>query len=427
MTAKYWGRGPEYWIPSLIAAKILGTIEIEAVTPPATIGLPSAAESPLPEGSVSVIDPPTQLCRWSIHYCETIKYDPAPSPPREPHQEQDIEDESTWTPWANPENHPTPTDTMKMALSKKFFSPINEERLAFSISSIINAVNRSKDQIKADSWGFAIMARNVEILRDYLEPWGARPPKTLQNLYPFHLAAAYLDGANSCCLMLDFLMGHLEDEQSLVPNYRNDLGHTVLDSLMVNILRSNTSVTPQLVSEHFRAQNRFPGEEVDICGRWDADSKCIRQLYASGRSTVPFEWKHVFCHTSAQVICHSITAIFAPRWCPDIDAASGLFSRRCRGCGADLKLLPLHTLVLVAYYLANNGTEGETMFGIIACLVCMLVHGADPTRATDLSIPALLGEDVGENCTHTSIVPSELASHVPEQIIDSWPSDRRLG
>ncbi|CAM1511898.1 Fc.00g094110.m01.CDS01 [Cosmosporella sp. VM-42] len=422
MTAKYWGRGPENWTPALIEAKSLGAIDFESASPTAILGWASAT-SPGHADSIAAIDPPTQLCRWSIHYFSTMRYESVPSPPRESRQEQDIEDESTWAPWTMTHDTPTFAQRMTSALSENSFSRINQEDLPLSTSSIIDAVARSEDQIEADSWAFAIMARNTNSLLGVCD----FQPATLKNLYPFHLAAAYLDGAKDCCLTLESLMSTLEGENSLAPNYKNDLGHTVLDSLMINILRSHTSVTPGMVCEALGDKGRFPGEDVDICGRWDADTKCVRQLYASGRSTVPLEWKHAFCHTAAQVICHSITTIFSPRWSVDIDTSSGLFLKRCGGCGKDLELLPLHTLVLIAFYLVRFGTNGETMFGIIAILVCMLVHGADPTQAADISVWMLLGIDNGEGCNHQPITPSTLASQILNEGIETCPSELNLG
>lgn len=56
------------------------------------------------------------------------------------------------------------------------------------------------------------------------------------------------------------------------------MGHTVLDALMISILRSNTNVVPDHASSNFNPPNRFPGEEEVICGRWDAISPFVRAL-----------------------------------------------------------------------------------------------------------------------------------------------------
>ncbi|KAJ3535429.1 hypothetical protein NM208_g7137 [Fusarium decemcellulare] len=415
MTAKYWGRGPQSWTPGLIAARTFGTVELESRQL-------LASEHLSPDVSASTIEPPSQLCRWSIHYSDNMTYDAIPSPPPEDHGEQDIEDESTWTQWNNSDSYCTSADIMRSAFaSENSFSRILEDELPLSTSSIVAAVGRSQDEIEAESWAFAIMARNLDALDM------AEPPEGLQHLYPFHLAAAYLDGAGKCCLILNQLIEEVDECLPLAQNYRNNLGHTVLDSLMISILRSHTSITPGEVCEDFQNHNRFPGEEVDICGRWDADSRCIRQLYASGKPSVPIEWKHAYCHTSVQAVCHSIIALFARDLSPDIDIHSGLFSKRCHCCGLDLKLLPLHTLVLVAFYLSDRGTPNETLFGAIATLNCMLALGADLEMTANISAPALLGTDTGERCTHRSVTPSEFALLVPDGIIESWPHERRFG
>lgn len=414
MTAKYWGRGPESWTPGLIAAKTLFPLawEDSATTP---------SDASTPRASLIAVEPPSQLCRWSIHYHTDMQYESVPSPPPENHNEQDIEDESTWLPWDASRDHPTPADTMKSVLSDNSFTRIDEHDVPLSTSSITRAANRSQDQVEVDSWGFAIMARNLDALR------GRLPPEGLKHIHPFHLAASYLDGAHKCCLVLDDLIRRLRGELGLAQYYRNDLGHTVLDSLMINILRSHTSISPSEAFQGFDKQNRFPGEEVDICGRWDADSRCIRQLYASGRCTIPFEWKHPYCHTSIQAICHSIILLFMTEEALDINLPSGLFSKRCGRCRQDLKLLPLHTLVMVAFYLGDRGVPGETMFGAIATLSCMLAVGVNPCQTAEISVSALLGFDTSEECTHRSVTPSELASLVPNEVVESWPRERQHG
>ncbi|RTE80961.1 hypothetical protein BHE90_004550 [Fusarium euwallaceae] len=421
MTAKYWGRGPEIWTPGLIAAKTTGSFELEisAATPGDTASIPNASHI--------TIDPPSQFCRRNVHYKTDVGCEPVTPPPPKNENEQDIEDESTWLPWGASRDHPTPADTMRSVLSDNSFSRIDEDDIPLSTSSITRAVNRSQDQIEVDSWGFAIMARNLKSLHALRENGGNMPPRGLKHIHPFHLAASHLDGAHSCCLVLIHLRTTLQGEFSLENNYTNDLGHTVLDSLMINILRSHTSVTPSEVCQGFEKQNRFPGEEVDICGRWDADSRCIRQLYASGRFTIPFEWKHPYCHSSVQTICHIITTLFVIDFSLDINLPSGLFSKRCGRCRKDLKLLPLHTLVMVAFYLGDRGTSGETMFGAIATLSCMLAAGANPCQTAEISVSALLGTDTGEECTHSSVTPSELASLVPNGVVESWPRERQRG
>jgi hypothetical protein len=200
------------------------------------------------------------------------------------------------------------------------------------------------------------------------------PDIHLHDIFPLHLASSYLDGAKTCCKVFDqIVLGMPTGEASVRKLYVNHLNHTVLDNLMIAILKAHTSCTPVMVDEAFKKENRFAGEEVDICGRWDADSGCIRQLQASGNPTIPRSWKHMFCHTSAQAITHCIGTLFGPHWAPDINTPSGIFHKRCLNetCGLKLQLKPLHTLVVTAVYLAQLGSDGETLFGMIACLLCL--------------------------------------------------------
>ncbi|KAK3362176.1 hypothetical protein B0T24DRAFT_690906 [Lasiosphaeria ovina] len=417
MTVKYWGRGPETWTQDLIAAKSLS----QSPPTPGAI-LPSVAfpSSTIPDESIQA---PSQLCRWTIHYMQPVSYDriksPSP-PPRQEGQVQDIEDETTWATWNEQAGLRSPPGAIQGALSTNSFSAIESQSLPMAVSSITLALERSEEELHAESFAMAIIARNHKCINDLLEEpkfSTAEGAAALRTLYPLHLSVAHLDGAKTCCLIIDTLAVSLQDEVSISANYRNDLGHIVLDSLMITILRSHTSVTPATVSEGFESQSRFPGEEVDICGRWDADTPCVRQLYASGRVTIPFSWKHVFCHTSAQAVCHSITAIFSLPWSLDVNTRSGLFVKSCGGCRQKLELGPLHTLVLE-----------ETLFGAIACLTCLLAHNADPTTPSEISIPALFSPpDEANECSHRLLTPLELAKEITIQVVNDLPSPARLG
>src|SRR5207247_1658208 len=111
----------------------------------------------------------------------------------------------------------------------------------------------------------------------------------------------------------------LKHHHPIALNNINSNGHTILDGLMMSILRSHTNVTPGEISTNLADSTRFLGEEKDICGRWDADSVSVRQLYRQGNPRIPTEWKHIFCHSAAQAICHSMIAIFGPPSSPKID------------------------------------------------------------------------------------------------------------
>ena len=234
-------------------------------------------------------------------------------------------------------------------------------------------------------------------------------------LYPFHLAASFLDGSKSCCDVVDKLAhwNYGMNGAKVHKTYLNEYGHTILDNLMITIIKAHTSARPVVVDEMFKDVARFVGEEVDICGRWDADSACIRQLYAHGHISIPSSWKHKFCNTSIQAVCHCIDWMFNRM--PIrllLDTPSGLYTRQCfsSDCGKKLQLSPLHSLVMTAYHLATQGRDGEDLFGILACALSLVVHGFNPSAKADISVAALLSLDSFVECDHVELTAAELAA-----------------
>jgi hypothetical protein len=106
---------------------------------------------------------------------------------------------------------------------------------------------------------------------------------------------------------------------------------------------------------------------------------------------------------------------------------SGLFVRRCTNCGLELKLGVLHALVVVAFYLAHRGMPGETLFGALALLVCLLRLGADAGLKVVMPVDQILGEVEPVRCCHKLMDASELMKTVPHEIIDKWSEDCRTG
>lgn len=322
-------------------------------------------------------------------------------------------------------DHVDLVERLQEALRSNSFSNIEVKDLPLSTTQIVKAAERSPGELLKEAVSFVIMARNEDFL------WNVLAENSTANLdltraFPFHLATSYIDGAKTCCNIVNLTMHFLAGRNLIKNLYVNDLGHTVLDNLMILILKAHTSCVPATVDNRLRKSKRFAGEEVDICGRWDADSPCIRALLANGDPTIPFSWKHMFCHTSTQAICHSIAMIFTPIQAPNINNPSGLFTKICGNCNYKLQLQPLHCLVLTGFYLAQSGCKGENLFGILACLVCLLVHGADPLQKAEISIKALLGNDDGE-CSHSLIDPVELADQVPAFFITAWADEVKLG
>lgn len=381
---------------------------------------PYSHSSRRPENGFS-IQQPSALCHWSIHYRE-IYYERVRSPPDD-----------------NPQIRPDPraisihgfVEHLQRSLERNEFSSIGVTELPISSGQIARAAKRSPEQMLEEAFGFSIMARNVRLVAEMLEMIEL-DNFTLRDLHPLHLASSYLDGSKTCCnLFSDLVMSLSTGETSVRKLYTNHLNHTVLDNLMIAVLKGHTSCTPGMVDDAFRKESRFAGEEVDICGRWDADSECIRQLQANGNPTIPRSWKHMFCHTAVQTITHCIGTLFSAHWGPDINTPSGLYLRRCPNetCGLKLQLMPLHTLVVTAVYLAQLGFDGENLFGMVACLLSLLSKGANPLLKAHISPMILLSneDNQGCECSHSELDPLELANKVPENLISTWSQECVIG
>ncbi|KLU89869.1 hypothetical protein MAPG_08839 [Magnaporthiopsis poae ATCC 64411] len=433
MSAKYFGKGPTHWSADLIAARSLGA-QPAGASPPSQ---PVRALTGTPSSTLPFDDPepPTMLCRWSIHYKPQVRvteWCPDSDGEQDVEDKQDIEDEATWRPWT--ENDRSLPEVIREGITSGSFT---ETPTPVPVSSTVasEVLSKSPAQLEAEAYAFAIISGNYAHLEEHLGDLYDEPsPETfglLAETYPFHQAAANLRGAKSCCLVMDTLVNSMNATFSIGMLYRNGNGHTVLDTLMVTILRSHTSTRPSLVCSSFDRPERFPGEGIDVCGRYDLDSPCIRRLFASGHTSVPMSWKHVFCHTSAQVICHSMTRIFTVFWSPSINTPSGIFIRTCSHCSRQLTPTPLHTLVVVAYFLATQGSPGETLFGVIAVLSCMLALGADPLQQSDLSPQHILSGTTAhpttEQCEHAPATPLDLARALRNSSNDGWTPETRLG
>lgn len=430
MTAKYWGRGPKTWDLPSINFKSFAQHPIPS-TPIQQLEQGQSLESIPPLQSDMALDSPTQLCRWTIHYKDEEDYEGLSSPlstaDSNPEEHFDIDDESTWSEWPTQGRPQSLANTLSSGLEQNMFTMVQKEGLPLAADSIINTIKKSPDELQAEAIGFIIMSRNIDAFDEILEAEGV--PECISAISPFHLAAKFLDGGKSCCLIMEELVNCLYDRNSIGLNYVDKSGHTVLDTLFATILRSHSTASLKIVSDTFADQSQCTGQEVDPCGRWDADSPCIRQLYSwKGEVTIPREWKHMFCHSSVQTVCHCISVIFTTSRKPGINTRSGLFIRRCPHCGLKLDTGPLHSLVITTFFLANHALPGETLFGMIACLVCLLTYFADPCTRVEVSISAVLGLSLADDeCQHSPLNAAELASQVPSSIIDSWPHEVRQG
>ncbi|KAE8448090.1 hypothetical protein EG329_009855 [Mollisiaceae sp. DMI_Dod_QoI] len=405
-TAKQWGWGPRDW-----TSNNLRFHNSRQTTPQRLL---ENSHAPVSQQLT-----PSQLCRWSVHLSDEdwdeLSFVSSGS------ETPDPEDESTWRIW--PEYWETPPFEQKLAeaLQTNAFSTLEKDQLPLSMSHVAKAAENSKELL-LEALGFSIISRNVGLLVELIKKANDVHAE-VSSLYPYHLATSYLDGAETCCNLLHDLADNLE--VNLRQNYTNALGHTVLDNLMIAILKSHTRTSPGFVDQKLAKEPSFKGEEVDICGRWDADSECYRALLANGKSAVPPSWKHKFCGTSAQTICHCLS--FLKVNAADLNLQSGLFLRYCSNCGLTLQLGPLHTLVLVAFQLAQAGFEGEDLFGALACLLHLLTLGTNPLLSANISLSALLGQENMGTCNHEELRPFDLAQQVPPEVVSQWFPSARTG
>ena len=415
-TAKHWGRGPETWTADILGLDTFRSDKLIVVSSPAT------STSQNTPRSINMIDDPceesttfpTSLCRWSIHV-HNESYERSVSPPGSPPAHIDFDDEESWPAWSASDLDKEVTEKFNDGLVRNTFTNVKPSELPIATDQIVKAVQQSPQEIHHEALGFSIMSRNLNLVCDLLQTIEDSDYK-FDGIYPLHLAIAYLDGSKVCCNILEELMGLFPARRY----FANNLGHTLLDQLMIAILKSHTSCTPNAVDSSLKNQSRFEGAEVDVCGRWDADSPCVRELLAKGQSSIPFGWKHMFCHTSVQAICHAIGTLFGPSSGPDINTPSGLFTGRCSHCGLKLQLRPLHALVMVGFHLSVSGCKDENLFGILACLLCLLSYGADPRLKADISLQSLRGEQDSDRCSHEEIDPAELIENHVANFIPTW-------
>jgi hypothetical protein len=428
-TAKNWGRGPRAW-----TAELLDFARYNPHHSSNPSGTPQSimAQSEDQQETIPVL---TKHCRWYIHVRQSnyqpIPDDEAPSNP----VDQDSNVESTWLPWPKDWQEPPLSTRLRDALEHNDFSSVSATILPVAIPEIAKAAKRSPNELLLESLGFSIMTRNLdqidEILQQLTNPRTGNiwPDVDMTALYPFHMATSYLDGHKACCDILTVLL--LETPGLHISSlFTNELGHTILDNLMISILKSHSSSVPAIVDDSWKDTTRFIGEEVDICGRWDADSPCVRYLLTSGNPSIPPTWKHKFCHTSIQTVWHCIEQM--NNYVPGrlmLETASGLYVCRCFDCGLKLQLQPLHSLVMTTYHLANSSCQDEDLFGMLACLLCFISSGLDLQKTANVSVTALMQTDItGIICDHEDLTPAELAEKISEySVVESWSTKVRTG
>ncbi|PQE32433.1 Clr5 domain protein [Rutstroemia sp. NJR-2017a WRK4] len=422
-TVKHWGSGPTEWTLETLEFHKYG--DKRSAHSPYMWAIGFDAHSPnIPMTTARndkchcLSENPCNLCGWKT----------SPEIYARPDCRLDNSDEEAgWAAW--PSCSPTLEVEQKLydGLESNHFSTVDINILPVSATQIVEAVRDSPAKLLGQAFGFAIIARNRAMISNILERVREGEHMDIVDLFPYHLATAFLNGSRKSWNIFNQIIDGLKHENPLIRLYINDKGHTVLDNLMITILKSHTSCPPVIVDDTFKNLKRFPGEEVDICGRWNPDSRCIRARFSEGHASIPMQWKHRFCHTSVKFICHCLRRVFGFSYSPDINTPSGLFLKRCNNCGEELQLLPLQCLVMTVFHLAHNGCEGENLFGAVACLACLLAKGANPFLKASISLPALLGTDTDHECTHQKISAVELMDLIPQRFMETWSTEARLG
>ncbi|KAK5943158.1 hypothetical protein PMZ80_004164 [Knufia obscura] len=407
VTAQEWGRGPLHW-----TADLLNFADYGAVRPASLTNTPyHDAPSSTPRVRHTIPGPPS-TCYWSIHVDE----DDIVEEPWAAESEHDVSGNH----WPRARVDDSVEERLLGGLRNNSFSDVAEDQLPVSISKVVKAAQRPPSDLLLESLAFAIMGRNVALVISCL-----KKAKTLVvdigAIKPLHIATSYLDGGSSCCMIIDELCAFLRFQGRYKSCITNEHGHTILDNLFLSVLRSHSDAPLSIVDGSLGERARYAGTEVDICGRWSADSHCYRTLIASGERNIPSTWKHKFCHTSIQAVWHTLAILLDTL--PILPTEqSGLFKHTCPNpsCGLRMQLGPLHALVVVAMFLATYGCSGEDLLGTIACYLCMIRAYVDPLQVACLSVPQILGLQTADICIHADMTPSDFAMQLREAM-SSFP------
>ena len=186
-----------------------------------------------PEGSdkTNVSFPPTQLCKWSIHA--------VPEP-----YELTADEWATAQPELEPRSDSDPprslfVESLYQSMASNDFTTTPKSDLPLAQDMIVKSLEEDPSPLQLDAWKMAIMAGNGELLDQLYDDNKYTLPEGIESIHPFHLAAAFLDGGNRCCGIFATLSGIIPSSFAFSYNV-DDLGHTILDALVVTVLRSHT-------------------------------------------------------------------------------------------------------------------------------------------------------------------------------------------
>lgn len=123
--------------------------------------------------------------------------------------------------------------------SKIMISAIETESLPVALPQAVKAAKKSPNEMLQEAFGFSIIGRNIDLMGGLLDRIELSSIDASGH-YLLHMAATYLDGLRTCCDILDLLLNRIEAvfgaaDRHVNGLYINELGYTVLDSLMVTI------------------------------------------------------------------------------------------------------------------------------------------------------------------------------------------------
>lgn len=227
-----------------------------ANTPGTTMNSPSQRthlrDDELNNGSPqSTLERPSDLCRWSAH-TNCVQYEEIESPPPTPPAKIHADNEKSWTEWPTPSGPTVFLEKLQDGLENNDFSNVRVEELPIAVTQIVRAARHSPNELLKEAFGFSIIARNLDLVRGLAREI-CLAKVDVAGLYPFHLATSYLGGSKTCCNVLNAIAEFFPTRRHLV----NDLGHTILDNLMISILKAHTSCVPSVVDHVLRQEKRF--------------------------------------------------------------------------------------------------------------------------------------------------------------------------
>ena len=173
-TAKHWGRGPRHWNAEILQFNshqgVGSTLLLDTPGPDVEASSYRQAQTALSEvispNNVKLIPKPSSLCRWSIHYVSSIKYETLKSRTPSPEPNPDPLDENSWKVWPDFWSQPPYEERLLNGLASNDFSSIKSEELPIAVSQIVKASEESRGGFQEEAFGFSIMARNLECSKD---------------------------------------------------------------------------------------------------------------------------------------------------------------------------------------------------------------------------------------------------------------------